>query len=165
VRTVAQEKPKFTRSVVYDSVQVDIETETLGAWYVLILLTIELRTFKCLNSSNSEFLRYDGLLNVGTSLRQVSKNFKVFLSIVSLVLQPSSRAIEDHLEGFQQLLLCNLVVFELSLHGGSLLLYSTNRISQSFTTGLGESAQLRHLFGCSFVICSGLDVGLQRDLG
>ena len=90
MRTVAQEKPEFARSVVDDSVQVDIETETLGSWYVLILLSIELRALECLNSSNSEFLRYNGLLNVGPGLRLVSQKFQVFLNIVSLVLQPSS---------------------------------------------------------------------------
>ena len=75
VRTVTQEKPEFARSVVDDSVQIDIETETLGSWYVLILLSIELRALECLNSSNSEFLRYNGLLNVGPSLRLVSHKF------------------------------------------------------------------------------------------
>lgn len=86
MRTVAQEKPEFARSVVDDSVQVDIETETLSSRYVLILLSIELGALKCLNSSNSEFLRYNGLLNVGPGLRLVSHKFKVFLDIVSLVL-------------------------------------------------------------------------------
>ena len=90
MRTVAQEKPEFARGVVDDSVQVDIETETLGSWYVLILLSIELGALKSLNPSNSEFLRYNGLLNVGASLRLVSQKFQVFLNIVSLVLQPSS---------------------------------------------------------------------------
>lgn len=78
VSTVAQEKPEFARSVVDDSVQVDIETETLGSWYVLILLSIELGALKCLNSSNAEFLRYNGLLNVGPGLRLVSQKFQVF---------------------------------------------------------------------------------------
>ena len=90
MRTVAQKKPEFAGSVVDDSVQVDIETETLGSWYVLVLLSIELGAFECLNSSNSEFLRYNGLLDVSPSLRLVSQEFQVFLSIVSLVLQPSS---------------------------------------------------------------------------
>ncbi len=52
MRTVAQVEPKFTRGVLNDSVQVDVETEPLSAWNMLVLLTVELGTLKSLNSSN-----------------------------------------------------------------------------------------------------------------
>ena len=90
MRAVAQEKPEFAGSVVNDSVQVYIETESLGSWYVLVLLSIELGAFERLNPSNDEFLRYNSLLDVGASLGQISRKFKVFLNIIGLVLQPSS---------------------------------------------------------------------------
>lgn len=100
MHAVAQEKPKFAGCVLNDPVEVVVETEALSAWNVLVLLTVELRTFESLNSAYVKLLRCNCLLNVSASLGMIYSCFLVLDTVISMFLQLGASSLKYSLDGF-----------------------------------------------------------------